>query len=54
MVTATTSAVYIHVIEDVIDKVREEFVNNGPGVAVLNELQAVRMLSSFSSKQKLN
>ncbi|KAJ8452626.1 hypothetical protein Cgig2_004962 [Carnegiea gigantea] len=41
MVTATTSAVYIHVIEDVIDKVREEFVNNGPGEAVLNELQGL-------------
>lgn len=42
MVTATTSAVYIHVIEDVIEKVREEFVNNGgPGETVLNELQSL-------------
>lgn len=53
--STTTSAVYIHVIEDVINKVREEFVNNGgPGDSVLTELQAVIfcvclwMLKSFS------
>lgn len=34
----TTSAVYISVIEDVINKVREEFTN-GPGEEVLKELQ---------------
>uniref|UniRef100_A0A5B7A7B7 Transcription initiation factor IIA large subunit n=1 Tax=Davidia involucrata TaxID=16924 RepID=A0A5B7A7B7_DAVIN len=39
---ATTRAVYVHVIEDVINKVREEFVNNGgPGEGVLNELQGI-------------
>ncbi|KAE8729458.1 serine/arginine repetitive matrix protein 1-like isoform X1 [Hibiscus syriacus] len=42
MTSSTTSAVYIHVIEDVINKVRDEFVNNGgPGESVLNELQAL-------------
>ena len=40
--TTTTSGVYIHVIEDVVSKVREEFVNNGgPGESVLAELQGV-------------
>ncbi|KAJ4832660.1 hypothetical protein Tsubulata_043349 [Turnera subulata] len=40
--TTTTSSVYIHVIEDVINKVREEFVNNGgPGESVLSELQGI-------------
>ncbi|CAN8295138.1 unnamed protein product [Cochlearia groenlandica] len=40
--TTTTSAVYINVIEDVVNKVREEFVNNGgPGESVLNELQGI-------------
>ncbi|XP_010535450.1 PREDICTED: transcription initiation factor IIA large subunit-like [Tarenaya hassleriana] len=40
--STTTSAVYIHVIEDVINKVRDEFVNNGgPGESVLNQLQAI-------------
>ncbi|CDY10278.1 hypothetical protein HID58_064231 [Brassica napus] len=38
----TTSGVYIHVIEDVVSKVREEFVNNGgPGESVLSELQGI-------------
>ncbi|PPR85849.1 hypothetical protein GOBAR_AA34842 [Gossypium barbadense] len=42
MTSSTTSAVYIHVIEDVINKVRDEFINNGgPGEAVLNELQGL-------------
>ncbi|KAK9727198.1 hypothetical protein RND81_05G264700 [Saponaria officinalis] len=42
MTTSTTSAVYIHVIEDVIDKVREEFLSdNGPGEKVLQELQSL-------------
>ncbi|KAK7261512.1 hypothetical protein RIF29_27826 [Crotalaria pallida] len=39
--TTTTSQVYINVIEDVMVKVRDEFVNNGgPGDEVLKELQA--------------
>ncbi|WZZ20361.1 hypothetical protein YC2023_121748 [Brassica napus] len=38
----TTSGVYIHVIEDVVSKVREEFINNGgPGESVLSELQGI-------------
>ncbi|KAL2898925.1 TFIIA-alpha and beta-like factor [Bienertia sinuspersici] len=42
MSTSTTSAVYIHVIEDVIEKVREEFVaEGGPGEKVLQELQGL-------------
>ncbi|KAL9678563.1 hypothetical protein QQ045_016409 [Rhodiola kirilowii] len=42
MATSTTSSVYIHVIEDIVDKVREEFVSSdGPGEVVLNELQAL-------------
>ncbi|KAL0752943.1 hypothetical protein Bca101_090611 [Brassica carinata] len=40
--TTTTSGVYIHVIEDVVSKVREEFINNGgPGESVLSELQGI-------------
>ncbi|XP_048231692.1 transcription initiation factor IIA large subunit isoform X2 [Ricinus communis] len=39
--STTTSTVYIHVIEDVVNKVRDEFINNGPGETVLNELQAI-------------
>ncbi|XP_074290387.1 transcription initiation factor IIA large subunit-like [Silene latifolia] len=39
MTTSTTSAVYLHVIEDVIEKVRDEFVSEtGPGENVLQEL----------------
>lgn len=34
------STVYIHVIDDVVNKVREEFINSGAGESVLNELQA--------------
>nr|XP_043610566.1 transcription initiation factor IIA large subunit [Erigeron canadensis] len=42
MATSTTSNVYIQVIEDVINKVRDEFINNaGPGEGVLAELQAL-------------
>ena len=42
MAASTTSQVYIDVIEDVMVKVRDEFVNNGgPGEEVLKELQAV-------------
>ncbi|XP_057513027.1 transcription initiation factor IIA large subunit-like isoform X1 [Actinidia eriantha] len=42
MASSTTSSVYIHVIEDVINKIRDEFINNGgPGESVLNELQGI-------------
>ncbi|KAH6766029.1 Transcription factor IIA [Perilla frutescens var. hirtella] len=42
MGSSSTSNVYIHVIEDVINKVRDEFINNGgPGEAVLDELQGL-------------
>ncbi|PSS14227.1 Transcription initiation factor IIA large subunit like [Actinidia chinensis var. chinensis] len=42
MASSTTSGVYVHVIEDVINKMREEFMNNGgPGESVLNELQGI-------------
>ncbi|CAN7039508.1 unnamed protein product, partial [Brassica oleracea var. botrytis] len=42
LMATTTSGVYIHVIEDVVSKVREEFVNNGgPGESVLSELQGI-------------
>ncbi|KAJ7980813.1 transcription initiation factor IIA large subunit [Quillaja saponaria] len=41
MTASTTSQVYIQVIEDVMNKVRDEFINNGgPGEEVLKELQA--------------
>ncbi|KAK3018625.1 hypothetical protein RJ639_003494 [Escallonia herrerae] len=40
--TTTTSGVYVQVIEDVISKVRDEFVGNGgPGEGVLHELQGL-------------
>ncbi|XP_074592565.1 transcription initiation factor IIA large subunit-like isoform X2 [Curcuma longa] len=35
------SAVYVHVVDDVISKVRDEFINYGAGESVLNELQAM-------------
>ncbi|CAI8592288.1 unnamed protein product [Vicia faba] len=43
MAASTTSQVYIDVIEDVMVKVRDEFVTNGggPGDEVLRELQAI-------------
>lgn len=48
MAASTTSQVYIQVIEDVVNKVRDEFVNNnGPGEDVLKELQAVMFSISF-------
>lgn len=37
----STSTVYVSVIEDVISKVRDEFVNSGPGEDVLKELQGM-------------
>ncbi|KAK3003074.1 hypothetical protein RJ639_019074 [Escallonia herrerae] len=40
--TTTTSGVYVQVIEDVISKVRDEFVGNGgPGEGILHELQGL-------------
>ncbi|XP_020108270.1 transcription initiation factor IIA subunit 1-like [Ananas comosus] len=39
--TSNVSSVYLHVIDDVISKVRDEFINCGAGEAVLNELQAL-------------
>ncbi|CAK9142167.1 unnamed protein product [Ilex paraguariensis] len=42
MASSTTSNVYVQVIEDVISKVRDEFLNNGgPGESVLSELQGM-------------
>nr|KYP45313.1 Transcription initiation factor IIA subunit 1 [Cajanus cajan] len=42
MAASTTSQVYIQVIDDVMNKVRDEFVNNGgPGEEVLKELQSI-------------
>ncbi|XP_042428095.1 transcription initiation factor IIA large subunit-like isoform X1 [Zingiber officinale] len=38
---ANVSAVYIHVVDDVISKVREEFISYGAGESVLNDLQAM-------------
>ncbi|CAN0854364.1 Transcription initiation factor IIA large subunit [Linum grandiflorum] len=40
--STTTSTVYLQVIEDVVNKVRDEFINNGgPGESVLTELQGM-------------
>lgn len=39
--TTSVSSVYVHVIEDVISKVRDEFLNVGVGENVLNELQGL-------------
>ncbi|TKY67381.1 Transcription initiation factor IIA large subunit [Spatholobus suberectus] len=42
MAAFTTSQVYIQVIDDVMNKVRDEFVNNGgPGEEVLKALQSI-------------
>ncbi|KAL5130162.1 Transcription initiation factor IIA subunit 1 [Glycine soja] len=42
MAASSTSQVYIQVIDDVMIKVRDEFVNNGgPGDEVLKELQSI-------------
>ncbi|KZV34506.1 transcription initiation factor IIA large subunit-like [Dorcoceras hygrometricum] len=50
MASSSTSNVYVHVIEDVINKVREEFINNGgPGEAVLAELQGLWELKMMQS-----
>ncbi|KAK8949855.1 hypothetical protein KSP40_PGU020982 [Platanthera guangdongensis] len=37
----SVSSVYLQVIEDVINKVRDEFINSGAGEIVLGELQAL-------------
>jgi transcription initiation factor TFIIA large subunit len=52
MASSNVSTVYISVIDDVISKVREDFITYGVGDAVLNELQAVRIsdLSTPSSR----
>ncbi|KAJ6691819.1 TRANSCRIPTION INITIATION FACTOR IIA SUBUNIT 1 [Salix purpurea] len=48
--TTTTSSVYINVIEDVINKVRDEFINNGgPGDNVLYELQGLWEAKMFQA-----
>lgn len=46
---SNVSKVYIEVIDDVIGKVRDEFINYGAGEAVLNELQSVIPLKSIKS-----
>ncbi|KAG1371731.1 transcription initiation factor IIA subunit 1 [Cocos nucifera] len=38
---SNVSSVYIHVVDDVINKVRDEFINFGVGENVLTELQAL-------------
>ncbi|KAF4387908.1 hypothetical protein F8388_005525 [Cannabis sativa] len=49
MATATSS-VYVSVIEDVVSKVREEFLNNGPGEDVLKELQGSGVTGMWETK----
>ena len=41
MASGNVSTVYISVIDDVVAKVREDFITYGVGDAVLNELQAL-------------
>lgn len=49
MSNSTTTTVYVHVIEDVVTKIRDEFINNaGPGEGVLNQLQGVSHFPQFS------
>jgi transcription initiation factor TFIIA large subunit len=48
MANSNVSTVYISVIDDVVAKVREDFITYGVGDAVLNELQAVS-ITDFSS-----
>jgi hypothetical protein len=43
---SNVSRVYIEVIDDVIGKVRDEFINYGAGDAVLSELQSVIFVKS--------
>ncbi|XP_047332896.1 transcription initiation factor IIA large subunit-like [Impatiens glandulifera] len=49
MATSATSTVYIQVIEDVINKVRDEFMINGPGDSVLSDLQGIWELKMMQS-----
>jgi transcription initiation factor TFIIA large subunit len=51
MASSNVSTVYISVIDDVISKVREDFITYGVGDAVLNELQAVS--TAYFSTPKL-
>ncbi|MQL79254.1 hypothetical protein Taro_011697, partial [Colocasia esculenta] len=41
MATTSVASVYLHVVDDVISKVREEFINYGVGENILNELQGL-------------
>lgn len=41
MSIATVSTVYLHVVDAVVGKLREEFINEGVDDSVLNELQGV-------------
>jgi len=43
---SNVSSVYVNVIDDVVDKVRSEFINSGAGESVLSELQAVITFTS--------
>nr|XP_043636820.1 uncharacterized protein LOC122607829 [Erigeron canadensis] len=53
--SSSTSGVYIQVIEDVIGKMREEFISNGgPGEGVLNELQGLWELKMMQAGAILN
>jgi len=52
MASSNVSTVYISVIDDVISKVREDFITYGVGDAVLNELQAVST-ADFSTPRLL-
>ncbi|RRT45488.1 hypothetical protein GW17_00057959 [Ensete ventricosum] len=47
------STVYIHVVDDVISKVREEFINYGVGEGVLNELQACGAIGDSVERSSL-
>ncbi|XP_078435842.1 transcription initiation factor IIA large subunit-like [Wolffia australiana] len=41
MATTSVASVYLHVVDDVINKVREDFLNYGVGENILNELQGL-------------
>lgn len=49
MATLSTSNVYVQVIEDVINKVRDEFLINGPGDSVLSNLQGIWEMKMMQS-----
>ncbi|KAL5994537.1 hypothetical protein ACLOJK_024590 [Asimina triloba] len=46
MSTSGVSGVYLHVVDSVVNKLREEFVNEGVDDSVLTELQGVIPLSA--------